>query len=75
MSYTKFFNATTYVQRDGTYHKGCNEEGDVNCIPQRRRRKPNRDEELALDQPVESTSKLGGGGKERKSWAEGKKIA
>jgi len=56
----------------GTYHKGCNEEGDVNCIPQRRRRKPNRDEELALDQPVESTSRLGGGAKER-NWAEGKK--
>ena len=57
------------------YRKGCNEEGDKRHTPQRRRRRLSQGEALALDQPVEKTSKreaerrkereLGGGEKKR----------
>jgi hypothetical protein len=58
------------------HRKGCNEEGDKRHTPQRRRRKLNQGEALALDQPVEKTSKREVQNEGKKgSWAEGKKNA
>ena len=62
------------VRRE-TYHKGCSEEDDGHRIPRRRRRKPNRGEALALDQPVERTSRSEEELRKEKKLGGGEKIA
>ena len=53
----KKINFRQHLNRGRTHRKKCSEEDDEHCIPQRKRRKSSRDEGLALDQPVESTSR------------------